>query len=355
MTFSLFRPVRLYIMSTLREPRIVVFYVTVLPQEVIMRIRTVRAEELDLFVEAGSPEHREEVVRYLQSMFAADSMRPEWCFVAQEEEERTLGRVAFWTLPGMEKPFALVLLEVPWDGDYMGVGTRLLEDVLNEARGLRAKEIEHGLDAPPMRPQFQHRPEERVELLRSVGFAFRRETDRFEWRGGERPFVHDRLIYRTLGEVGEEAFVDAMVMVSEGTLDREIRGEIERLGPRRAARGFFEDAQRVKHDPSWWRLAYNRPRGELVGLVMPAQPPTFLTIFYVGVVAEMRGRGYVDDLLAAGTATLLEARAGDAKDLLLRADTDVANAPMVDAFERAGWRRFAGRREYSVDLTSERR
>ena len=107
-----------------------------------MRIRTVRAEELDLFVEAGSPEHREEVFRYLQSMFAADSMRPEWCFVAQEEEDRTLGRVAFWTLPGMEKPFALVLLEVPWDGDYMGVGTRLLEDVLNEARGLGAKEIE---------------------------------------------------------------------------------------------------------------------------------------------------------------------------------------------------------------------
>ena len=89
--------------------------------------------------------------------------------------------------------------------------------------------------------------------------------------------------------------------------------------------------------------------------MMPAQPPTFLTIFYVGVVPEMRGRGYVDDLLAAGTATLLEARAGEAKDMLLRADTDVANAPMADAFERAGWRRFAGRREYSVDLTSERR
>jgi predicted N-acetyltransferase YhbS/RimJ/RimL family protein N-acetyltransferase len=321
-----------------------------------MRIRTVRAEELDLFVEAGSPEHREEVVRYLQSMFAADSMRPEWCFVAQEEEEdRTLGRVAFWTLPGMEEPFALVLLDVPWDGDYMGVGTRLLEDVLNEARGLGAKEIEHVLDAPPMRPQFQHRPEERVELLRSVGFAFRRETDRFEWRGVEPNVEAGRLSFRTLEEVGDDAFIDAMRRVSEGTLDREIRQERERLGPQEAAREFFEDARRVKHEPSWWRLAYNRPRGELVGLVMPAQPPTFLTIFYVGVVAEMRGRGYVDDLLAAGTATLLEARAGDAKDMLLRADTDVANAPMADAFERAGWRRFAGRREYSVDLTSERR
>ena len=321
-----------------------------------MRISPVHAEELDLFVEAGSPEHREEVVRYLQSMFAAGSMRPEWCFVAQEEEEdRPLGRVAFWTLPGMEEPFALVLLDVPWVGDYMGVGAPLLEDALEEARVLGAKEIEHVLDAPPMRPQFQHRPEERVELLRSVGFAFRRETVRFELQGGDPNVELGRLSFRTLEEVGNEAFVDAMRKVSEGTLDREIREERERLGPREAAREFFEDARRVKHEPSWWRLAYNRPRGELIGLVMPAQPPTFLTIFYVGVVPEMRGRGYVDDLLATGTATLLEARAGDVEARTLRADTDVANTPMAAAFERAGWRRFAGRREYSVDLASDRK
>jgi RimJ/RimL family protein N-acetyltransferase len=90
--------------------------------------------------------------------------------------------------------------------------------------------------------------------------------------------------------------------------------------------------------------------GDLAGLIMPAAPPAFLTIFYVGVVPGMRGRGYVDDLLAAATVTLLEARTtkGDRRPLL--ADTDVANAPMAAAFERAGWARFAGRREYIVDL-----
>ncbi len=320
-----------------------------------MRTRPVRADELDLFVEAaGSPENREEVRRYLQGMFAAGSMRPEWCFVAEEEEDRPLGRVGFWTLPGMEEPFALVLLDVPWESDYMGVGTRLLGDVLNEARGLGAKEIEHVLDAPPMRPQFQHHPDERVELLRSVGFALRRETGRFEWRGGKPNAEPGRLSFRTLEEVGDEAFVEAMRIVSEGTLDREDREDRERLGPQEAAREFFEDAQRVKHESSWWRLAYSRSEGELVGLVMPAAPPAFLTVFYIGVVPEMRGRGYVDDLLAAGTATLLEFRARDGNERPLLADTDVANAPMAAAFERAGWTRFAGRREYSVDLTSER-
>jgi RimJ/RimL family protein N-acetyltransferase len=317
-----------------------------------MNTRPVRAYELDLFVEAaGSPDHRSEIEQYLNSMFAVGSMRPEWCFVAEGKGGRPLGRVALWTLPGMEEPFALVLLDVPWDGDYMSVGSSLLRDILEEARALGAKKVEHVVDDPPMRPQFQDHPERRVELLQSVGFTFRRETGRFEWAGGEPPAVPRRLSFRTLEEVGEDAFVEAMRIVSEGTLDREIRGERERLGAGQAAREFFEDAQRVKYDPTWWRLAY-APKGELVGLVMPAEPPGFLTIFYVGVVPQMRGRGYIDGLLAAGTATLLEAQGRDERPL--RADTDVANAPMAAAFERAGLARFAGRREYVMDLTSDR-
>ena len=128
-------------------------------------------------------------------------------------------------------------------------------------------------------------------------------------------------------------------MVSEGTLDREIQGERERLGAERAAREFFEDARRVRHESSWWRLAYT-PAEELVGLVMPAEPPGFLTIFYVGVVPGMRGQGYVDDLLAAGTATLLEVGRRDEKPL--RADTDVANRPMAAAFSGLGGRGSRG-------------
>ncbi len=152
-----------------------------------MRTRAVRADELDLFVEAaGSPYHRGEVEQYLKSMFAAGSMRPEWCFVAEDEGDLPLGRVAFWTLPGTEQPFALVLLDLDWNGDHAGVGTRLLEDVLKRARALGAGDIEHVIDNPPMRPQFQHHPERRIELLKGVGFVLRRETGRFAWRG-ERP------------------------------------------------------------------------------------------------------------------------------------------------------------------------
>jgi RimJ/RimL family protein N-acetyltransferase len=137
--------------------------------------------------------------------------------------------------------------------------------------------------------------------------------------------------------------------VGTGTLDREIGEERQMLGAKRAAQEFSQAARRVKHAPSWLRLAY-APSDEFAGLVMPAEPPGFLSLFYVGVVPGMRGRGYVDDLLAAVTATLLDARKRSARSLI--ADTDVSNAPMDAAFERAGWTRFAGRQEYVVGLSA---
>jgi hypothetical protein len=200
----------------------------------MLRIRSVRADELDLFVEAGGlPQQHEEVRRYVESMFAAGSMRPEWCFVI-EEEGWPLGRVALWTLPGMDEPLDLVLLDLRRE-DYLTTGTRMLRRALEEARNLGAREVGHVLDAPPMWPQWQHHPEERAGLLERAGFTVGRETIRFEWRDDDSPhFVPGRLVFRPLAEVGEDAFVEAVVRVSEGTLDREVRGEREERGPEKA-------------------------------------------------------------------------------------------------------------------------
>ena len=189
-----------------------------------MHTRTVGADELDLFVEAGGvPEHRREVKGYVEDMFAAGSMRPEWCFVF-EDRDRVLGRVALWTLPKSEEPLDAVLLDVPWKSEYLHIGEQLLADVLEEARSLGAKEVGYVLDAPPMWPQFQHSPEQRAELLERSRFVLRRETVRFEWRGGPLPTLpkgdkaSGRLEFRALEEVGEEAFVDAVSRVTEGHL-----------------------------------------------------------------------------------------------------------------------------------------
>jgi RimJ/RimL family protein N-acetyltransferase len=197
-----------------------------------------------------------------------------------------------------------------------------------------------------MWPQWQHHPEERGGLLERAGFAVRRETIRFEWRnGGILLSGPDRLVFRTLDEVGKDAFVDAVVRVSKDTLDREIQSEREEHGPEKAGREFFELESHLEHEPSWWHLAYT-PEGELVGLIMASKNPTSPVIGYIGVVPEQRGRGYVDDLLAMGTETL---RAAGAEQV--RADTDTRNAPMAAAFRRAGYSEFAKRREYGADLT----
>ena len=123
-----------------------------------MRTRTVRADELGLFVEAGGAlEHRREVKGYVEDMFAAGSMRPEWCFVF-EDGDRAVGRVALWTLPKSEEPLDAVLLDVPWKGEYLRVGELLLVDVLGQARTLGAREIGHVLDSPPCGPSSSSTP-----------------------------------------------------------------------------------------------------------------------------------------------------------------------------------------------------
>jgi ribosomal protein S18 acetylase RimI-like enzyme len=55
------------------------------------------------------------------------------------------------------------------------------------------------------------------------------------------------------------------------------------------------------------------------------------TITFVGVLPAHRGNGYIDDLLAAGTA--VAQRNGFATIL---SDVDTENTPMMAAMERAG-------------------
>jgi RimJ/RimL family protein N-acetyltransferase len=149
--------------------------------------------------------------------------------------------------------------------------------------------------------------------------------------------------------VGEAAFLAALELVSTGTLDARIVADRERLGPTGEAREILDDVLSLDVMPGWLELAFD-VSGDLVGLVMPARAPAMATIGYIGVVPAQRGRGYIDDLLAHCTATLRR----DIPELQIRADTDQANAPMAAAFERAGYVRFADRREFEFPLDSSR-
>ena len=91
----------------------------------------------------------------------------------------------------------------------------------------------------------------------------------------------------------------------------------------------------------WWRIA-TLPDGEPVGFVIPAHNGYNPVIAYLAVVPAHRGRGYIHDVLAAGTGLLA------AQDVpRIRAATDVGNAPMAAAFARAGYVTF----ERQIDMT----
>jgi ribosomal protein S18 acetylase RimI-like enzyme len=313
-----------------------------------MQIRPIGPDEVATFAAAdGRPDRTAETRDYVERLFAAGATRPEWCYLA-ERDDRPVARVGLWTLPSRAIPLDLILLDAPWDEPELTTGTALLRAALRAARDLGATHLGHTLDTPPMPPQWQDHLERRVLLLGRLGFTIERQTRRFAWRAETGvPGETGHLRYRTLAEVGEAAFLAALEEVSTGSLDQHDREARARVGPTRAARDLLTLLQGLEYAPEWWQLAYT-PQGDLVGLAMPAKTLAAATIGYIGVVPAYRGRGHINDLLARCTATLSAAGFTE-----IRADTDLDNAPMANAFRRAGWTEFATRREYGIALAED--
>jgi RimJ/RimL family protein N-acetyltransferase len=312
-------------------------------------IRSIAPGELPVFTSVAGPDHATDQAAYVSDMIERGTMRPEWCFVA-EQDGRIVGRYGYWTLPSLDHPEWIVLLDVApgvHDPDADAVATELLAHALAGARKAGSPTLGLALDEPPQWPQWQDDPDRRAGWLEAAGFRVRRETLRFELQAADAvvPPDADRLTFRDLETVGEAAFLDAIERVSAASLDQITRDERDRLGPAAEAQQMLDELRTMVFEPSWWELAFDAD-GALVGLVMPAGAPTFVSIGYIGVVPGQRGRRYVDDLLARGTATLLRIGKGQ----VIRVDTDTDNAPMAAAFERAGYRRFATRREFEIRL-----
>lgn len=311
----------------------------------MMTIRPLVSGEIERFaLVAGQTEHAQDVQQYLERLLKDGYTHLDWCFFL-EEAHQIIGTLAYWAFPSLQTPSDLVLFTIPWErADYLTIGAHVLQEALKDMQARGASKAEHVLDIPSSAPQWQRFPEKRRALLEQVGFKMLRETLRFAWQVGDSiPRVSERLAFRPLEEVGEAAFIEAIERATVQTLDRRILAEREEAGPTQHARDMFALLQRLGHAPGWWQLAYDQ-RGNLVGFV---QPSANNTIGYIGVLPEQRGHGYIDDLLARGTATLTAAGASR-----IEADTDVGNAPMANAFRRAGWNQFGRRQDYSIDLAS---
>lgn len=266
--------------------------------------------------------------------------RPEWLWLALRGD-RVVARAAWWSRAGAERPVLMDILDL--DGDPED-GVRLVETAL-------ATLVEPGTNPPDYlryvpgdwrdHPDVRRGVEQRMAVLERLGAKLFVERLRLEWRPGTPvPEPAGRLAFRPVRDPAE--LIDLMTLVLDGSLDAHSREELTRMTPRQSAEEQYRDEFAGYASPhEWWRVA-TLPDGEPVGFVIPAHNGYNPIIAYLGVLPAHRGRGYIDEVLAAGTRLL-----ADEGVPRIRAATDVGNVPMARAFARAGYVTF----ERQLDMT----
>ncbi len=181
----------------------------------------------------------------------------------------------------------------------------------------------------------------RLASARSVGLRGQLERLRYEWTAGAGlPPSSERLIFST--ESDDSVFLNIFERVAVESLDQGTRDGVTRLGLDGQARETLACYRGMRGDRAWWRIAHT-PGGQLVGFTIPSANEDYPVIGYLGVVPEMRGRGYAVDLLTEATH-ILAAQGAER----IRADTDTTNLPMAAAFQRARYRNFSVRLVFSA-------
>jgi RimJ/RimL family protein N-acetyltransferase len=180
-----------------------------------------------------------------------------------------------------------------------------------------------------------------MEIVGRTGAQLFVERLRFEWRPPTPVAVPtDRVAFRPIADDGE--LIDLMTQVMSGTLDAHSRDDLSRMSAREGAiRHFDEELAQYESPREWWRIA-TLPDGEPIGFVIPGANNYGVIIGYLGVVPSHRGHGYIDEILAEGTRVLAAQNPPR-----IRASTDLANAPMAEAFSRAGYVNF----ERAINMT----
>jgi len=288
-------------------------------------------EELDLFCRLSYVLDGE-----LAEDLAAGRRRPEWMWVALDGD-RLAARAAWWGCEKNGDPVVLDVFDISDDSDDPGridIGVRLLETAIAGVISSDVRPPDYIRFIPPdWRDYDKARQivEDRQVALEQVGARLLVERLRLEWRSGTPiPAPSARLAFRPVTDRAE--LVELMTQVLDGTLDAHSREALSRGSSGQAAAEQYDGEFMSYSSPrDWWRVA-TLPDGEPVGFVIPARNDYNPIIAYLGVLPQHRGRGYVDDILAEGTRTLA---ANDAPRI--RASTDLANVPMANAFQRAGY------------------
>ena len=295
----------------------------------MLRVRTV--SDIDEF--AGVPGDPGDYADSVGRLWHSGESRPEWCFLIEDGPSR-IGRVGFRVAPTVSDPSRLGSLpaselfvfglHLPWELDHLDAGSRLIGQALECIAG----EVPDLLEVRINNSVHPH-AEARVRLMNELGMVLFQEKHGFVWSAdGAAVEPGDRLQFRSIAEIGIEAHRAVMAPCGQGTLDRNDRYYWTGCGPDNWAAEMT--TYLTDDDAHMWLTGYLDD--EPVGYVNVVSVEDWgSTIGHIGVLPEHRGRGYILDLLGAGTA--VAHRSGITGML---SDVDVVNGPMLGAMERAG-------------------
>ena len=230
----------------------------------------------------------------------------------------------------------------------------LVEIIANSDAEVRAKQVQTWLEklqaegVTHLKRQLHSLRDDfaaKKAVIDHLGIPILQIKQAFMWNEPRPPIVvPDRLSFRSFAEVGYDVFFETVLKAHGQTLDRMTKFAMNNLDLRKMSqtdwlKSEFDDAgEYFDYEPEWWQIGYNQA-GEIVGYV---QPVLFqgnnqgdlaeATLYFIGVLPEARGHGYVNDLLAKSIAILQAVGVWR-----IYSDTDRENFPMVRAFEKAGF------------------
>ncbi|GHB46755.1 N-acetyltransferase [Streptomyces viridiviolaceus] len=248
--------------------------------------------------------------------------RPDWKRVALRDGT-VVARGAWWGGPDDAEPLVVNWFDVAEGEEEAGA------ELLRTAP--RQVDLELNLPAAWREdPALRSAARARFAAARAAGYELLVERFLYRWTPEcglpQRP---GRLDFRP--EPDDAVFFDALRRIHSVTLDAHALMAVRQGGLDRAAQEELDFFRWCPSPREWWQVAYT-PRGEPVGIHIPAHNPSGPCVGFIGVLPEQRGHGYAYDLLAECTHFLADRGAE-----FVAAATDRGNHPMAAHFAKAGY------------------
>jgi hypothetical protein len=300
-------------------------------------IRHITAADLRWFAEFSACDDRGfapatpvDFEKWLRGLWQGGQCSPDCCFIA-ERGGSVVASIVYW-LRGTGGH--VEHLRFP-EGEPQILDV-LLSESMRSMHSRGTTNIWAELPSPPL-------TEPRLSILKS-GFERKgfdgRERQTFVWKPDSPPAkASKRLSFRSMVELGQEAFVNGLAEMSADSLDVQIASERKAKGPQGYAASELADQTITRHEPSWWQIAYDSA-GRAAGLIMLGIVGRQPAVLLLAVNPTHRGHHLSRDLLNHAILTLQGVWESDQEGSIkrsVRGDVDAINIPMVDAFQDVGF------------------